>query len=228
VLTRMGLLKKKSEWSIEEFRSHWLLRHGPLARRLSGLRGYVQNHIVNKGFKGVDIPRDAEEYDGFSQLWFDNDAAMHAAIATDLGRALVADESHFIGDLRIALVQEDEIVPPANRQSLVKYMSLLTRRGNITPERFCSEWKGPHASQARALPGVRGYRQNLIIERQVPKGAPVGYERLPIDGVSELWFDNEGACVAAFASSEGRQMVERARDVIVTFTTYLVEAYVIV
>jgi uncharacterized protein (TIGR02118 family) len=224
----MGLLKKKEDWSIEQFRSHWLLRHGPLARRLSGLRGYVQNHIVNQEFKDVDIPRGTEEYDGFSQLWFDNDTAMRAAVATDLGRALVADESHFIGDLRIVLVQEDQIVPPANRQSLVKYMSLLTRRGDITPERFRSEWKGPQASQARALPGVRGYRQNLIVERQVPKGTPVSYERLQIDGVSELWFDNEDAWAAAFTSSEGRRMVEQAQDVIAAFTTYLVEAYVIV
>jgi hypothetical protein len=51
---------------------------------------------------------------------------------------------------------------------------------------------------------------------------------LRIDGVSEFWFDNEDACVATFASSEGQQMVERDRDVIATFTTYLVEAYVIV
>lgn len=56
MLVRIGFLRKKPNWKTEDFRSYWISRHGPLARQLSGLRGYVQNHVVNRGHKAFDFP----------------------------------------------------------------------------------------------------------------------------------------------------------------------------
>jgi uncharacterized protein (TIGR02118 family) len=228
MLVRIGLLKKKTNWGTEEFRAHWASRHGPVARQLSGLRGYVQNHVVRREHKAFDFPRGPEEFDGFSQLWFDDEAAMRAAVATELGRALVADERHFIGDLRIALVRQYEIVAPANGSSYVKLMCLLRRRTDIGAEQFQEEWSDPRSSLIETLPGVRGIRQNLIVGREVPKGTPAGYERLPIDAIMELWFDSAEALVSAFLSPEGRQMIARSRGFVTEITPFFVEAYVVV
>ena len=51
---RMGLLRKKAEWDTKAFRRHWLDCHGALARQLPGLRGYVQNHVVDREQWGVN------------------------------------------------------------------------------------------------------------------------------------------------------------------------------
>jgi hypothetical protein len=78
------------------------------------------------------------------------------------------------------------------------------------------------------IPGVHGIRQNLIVGREVPKGTPADYERLPIDGIIELWFDRADAFASAFSSTEGRQMMARYRDLVAEITPFLVEPYVVV
>jgi uncharacterized protein (TIGR02118 family) len=228
MLVRIGFLKKKKDWDAARFRRHWLDRHGPLARQLPGLSGYVQNHVAQHPHLGADLAQGTEEFDGFSQLWFENDSATRIAISTELGRSLGADESHFIGDLRIALAEQNPVVTPAKDIRLVKFMSLLKRRSDVTADRFKSEWANVQASLIKNIRNLRGYRQNLIIERQVPKGMTVGYDRLPIDGIAELWFDSIDALQAEFASSEGQVAVKHARQLIGEATAYLVDPHVIV
>jgi len=75
---------------------------------------------------------------------------------------------------------------------------------------------------------VRGYRQNLIVGREVPKGQPVDYDRLPIDGIVELWFDDTESLNTAFASPRGVTLMTHAREFIAEITTFLVERHVIV
>ncbi len=228
MIVRMGLIKKKPQWSAEDFRRHWLNHHGALAAQLPGLRRYEQNHVIDHAQRGISYERGSEQLDGFSMLWFDSNEAMRAAMETDAGRALVADENHFIGNLRIVTVDQVEVIPPAADRPLIKRMSLLRRRPDVSPEQFRHEWRVEHARLVRETKGVRGYRQNLITERQVPKGTPVGYEDLPIDGIVELWFDSTDSLDAAFASPEGVKLMAHARVFIAEITTFLVERHVIV
>ena len=228
MIVRIGLIKKKPDWTTADFRNYWLEHHGALAAQLPGLRRYEQNHVVDEAQRGISFERGPERLDGFSMLWFDSEEAMRSAIATDAGRALVADENHFIGDLRIVAVDQVEVIPPATDRPLIKRMSLLRRRPDVSPDRFKHEWRVEHARLVRETKGVQGYRQNLAIAREVPKGTPVGYEALPIDGVVELWFDNPESLDAAFASPEGVTLMAHARTFIAEITTFLVERHVIV
>ena len=228
MIVRMGLIKKKPQWSADDFRRYWLEHHGALAAKLPGLRRYEQNHVVDQAQRGISYERGPEQLDGFSMLWFDNEDAMRAAIATDAGRALVADEDHFIGDLRIVAIDQVEVIPPATDRPLIKRMSLLRRRPDVSPERFRHEWRVEHARLVRETKGVHGYRQNLVVAREVPKGTPVGYEGLPIDGIVELWFESTESLDAAFASPEGVTLMAHARVFIAVITTFLVERHVIV
>jgi uncharacterized protein (TIGR02118 family) len=224
----MGLLKKKADWSTEEFRRYWRDHHGALAAQVPGLRRYEQNHVIDTEQRGISFKRGPEQLDGFSMLWFDSEGAMRAALDTDAGRALVPDENHFIGDLRIVSIDQVEVIPPATARPLIKRMSLLRRRPDVTPEQFRHEWRVEHARLVRATHGMCGYRQNLVIERQAPKGTTVGYEGLPIDGIVELWFESTGSLDDAFASPEGRTLMAHAPAFIAEFTTFLVEPHVIV
>ena len=71
------------------------------------------------------------------------------------------------------------------------------------------------------LPGLRGYRHNLIIERQVPNGAPVDYEALPIDGIAQLWFSGFSASGAALNSSPRHEAIGHAHQFIGEATAFV-------
>ena len=228
MIVRMGLLKKHADWSTDAFRSHWREHHGALAARLPGLRHYHQNHVVDTAQRGITFARGPEQLDGLSQLWFDDDAAMRAAMATEAGQALVADENHFIGDLRIVAAEQVTVIAPPAGRPAIKRMSLLRRRADVSPERFAHEWHEVHAGLVKAMPGVRGYRQNRIVERQVPKGVPVGYDALPVDGIVELWFDDADSLNAAFASPSGQTTMAHAQTFIAEITTFLVEPHAVI
>ena len=73
---------------------------------------------------------------------------------------------------------------------MVKRISLVRRRKDLTPQQFAAHWLGPHADIARGIPGLRGYRINLARD---PDDA--GW-----DGVAETWFDSEEAAREGFAS----------------------------
>jgi uncharacterized protein (TIGR02118 family) len=228
MIVRMGLIKKKPQWSTADFRRYWLDHHGALAAQLPGLRRYEQNHVIDTAQRGISFKRGPEDLDGFSMLWFDSEEAMRDALDTDAGRALVADENHFIGDLRIVSIDQVEVIPPATDRPLIKRMSLLRRRPDVTPEKFRHDWRVEHARLVRATKGMCGYRQNLVVGRQAPKGTTVGYEDLPIDGIVELWFESTESLDAAFASPEGKTLMAHAPVFIAEITTFLVERHVIV
>lgn len=228
MIVRSGLIRKKPEWTPEEFRRYWREHHGALAAKLPGLRRYEQNHVVDSVQRGFTYPRGPEQLDGFSMLWFDSEEAMRGAMKSDAGRALIADENHFIGDLRIVTIDQVEVIPCANDRPIIKRMSLLRRLPDVSPERFKHEWREEHARLVKRVDGVRGYRQNLIVSREVPKGNPVEYERLPVDGIVELWFDNADSLNAAFSSPQGLTLMTHAREFIGEITTFLVERHVIV
>lgn len=228
MIIRSGLIRKKPDWSDEAFGRYWREHHGPLAARLPGLRGYEQNHVVDSVQRGISHKRGPEQLDGYSMLRFDSEEAMRTSMASEAGRALLADENHFIGDLRIIAIDQLEVIPPDPARPLLKRMSLLRRLPDVTPETFRYEWREEHARLVKRVAGVRGYRQNLIVHREVPKGTVVNYERLPIDGIVELWFDSPASLDAAFASPQGVTLMSHAREFIDEITTFLVETHTVI
>jgi len=79
MIVRMGLLQKKAGMEPAEFRSLCLNLHGPLAAKLPGLRRYRQNHIVDRQQRGISYARGAWDFDGISELWFDDLPSMQRA-----------------------------------------------------------------------------------------------------------------------------------------------------
>jgi uncharacterized protein (TIGR02118 family) len=101
VIVRMGLLQKRSDISSHDFRRHWRDSHGPLAARLPGLRRYHQNYVVDRAQRGITYARGGHDFDGFSELWFDDLPSMSAAFATEQVQQLGEDEDRFIGELKL-------------------------------------------------------------------------------------------------------------------------------
>ena len=114
--------------------------------------------------------------------------------------ALIGDERHFLGALHIITADQHVVVPvraEPERGTLLKRISTLKRRPDITEEDFRQEWI-VHRDLVLKMPGVSGYRQNVVIARERVKGTPCGYDELPIDGIVELWFESPAALEEAF------------------------------
>ena len=76
-----------------------------------------------------------------------------------------------------------------------KRIGLQRRRPDLSHEQFVAHWVNVHAELAKRLPKVRRYSINVIERERYPF---LGY-----DGFSELWFDSQADCEAAFRSPEG-------------------------
>ena len=118
-------------------------------------------------------------------------------------------------------------MPPAEPHRLLKRISTLRRRTDISEDDFRREWK-VHADHVRQMPGVGGYRQNVVTAREFDKGTPCGYETLPIDGIVELWFESTDTLDAAFGSAQGQRTMAHAKSFLAEITAFVVEEHRVV
>ena len=72
---------------------------------------------------------------------------------------------------------------------MVKRVSLVAKKEDLSTEQFRAHWSGPHIEIVRQLPGLRGIRLNHVADADGPRDW---------DGIGELWFDNLEAARAAF------------------------------
>jgi uncharacterized protein (TIGR02118 family) len=228
VIVRMGLIQKRSDIGSHDFRTHWRDSHGPLAARLPGLRRYHQNNVVDREQRGISYARGRNDFDGFSELWFDDVPSVLAAFATEDVKLLGEDEDRFIGGLKLITAIQHVVIPKPSGIPLIKRMSTLKRRADVGSEKFKSEWFDVHSFLVKRLPEVKGYTQNLIFDRSHGRGRPATYEELPIDGIVELWFTDVDALNAAFASDAGKTLMTHASEFIAEISTFLVETHEVV
>jgi uncharacterized protein (TIGR02118 family) len=228
---RLGLLRKKPDWTTDAFRAYWRDKHAALAARAPNLREYWQNCVTDRIQRGIAFARGPWDFDGFSQLYFDDvRQAEHAFTNSDMAAALIADEQRFLGGLHIVTVEQNVVVPvpaPPEREVLLKRVSMLKRRPDVSEDDFRREWI-VHRKLVREMPGVEGYRQNVVIARERIKGQPCAYDELPIDGVVELWFEDAAALEAAFASPAGRTTMQHAQTFLGEITAFAVEEHRVV
>jgi uncharacterized protein (TIGR02118 family) len=98
------VLYKKPSLSAAEFAAYMRNVHGPLARRLPGLRRYVQNSVVDDG------KRAHPGWDGMVELYFDDRAALEAAWESQAGQASDSDLPNFLDLARTSWSIVDEVV----------------------------------------------------------------------------------------------------------------------
>ncbi|MBN1848544.1 MAG: EthD domain-containing protein [Deltaproteobacteria bacterium] len=111
-----GLLKKKSDITMDEFRQRWYVDHASLARKVipydidSPCRRWVQNYAVNLGGK-KDPP-----FDAIGETWWDDFEAIKRWAdwyEGDDGKVLRDDEDRFLDkSRRVILVTDEQIVKP--------------------------------------------------------------------------------------------------------------------
>jgi len=101
-------LKRKPGMSLADFRKYWVEVHGPLVRKLPGLRRYVQCHTIDGAYTYAE-----PKWDGVAQLWVDNVAAMQSMMdSKEFTEGSWPDAEKFL-DLSLArsfVAQEHQVV----------------------------------------------------------------------------------------------------------------------
>jgi uncharacterized protein (TIGR02118 family) len=100
-------ITRKAGMSDEEFAHYWEHVHGPIGRRIPGLRRLVQSHAFRPDGSGPP------DFDGMAELWFDDLEALEAARHSPEWLASTNDEANFVDASRCAmfLTVEREISP---------------------------------------------------------------------------------------------------------------------
>jgi uncharacterized protein (TIGR02118 family) len=99
MIKRIGLVRRKATLSHEQFVHHWLNTHAALCVKLPGMRRYCINLIERQKYPKLD-------YDGFSELWFDSEEALNAALKSPAGVTLLADLPNFTDEIYPVVVSE--------------------------------------------------------------------------------------------------------------------------
>ena len=85
---------------------------------------------------------------------------------------------------------------------MVKRISLVWKRPDLTREAFRKIWLSEHAVAAKRLPGLREYVIDFVHE--APEGAP--------DAIVTVCFDTRASLDAAFSIPELKAELLRTRD----------------
>jgi uncharacterized protein (TIGR02118 family) len=170
-----------------------------LAAKLPGLCRYHQNYVVDREQRGIQYARGAYEFDGIAELWFEDLPSMNEAFASEEAQRTLADEGNFVASIAAITAVQHVVIPDASDLPLIKRMSTLRRKPDISSELFKSEWFDIHSVLVRRLAQVKGYTQNLVFDR-TDSGRPAPYERLSIDGIVELWFEHVESLNEGFTS----------------------------
>lgn len=202
-----------------------VVRDNDAAMRASsggGVLGSVFNRVVDRSQKGIEYARGGFDVDAVTQFFFpDISASMTAA---SLGRFNLAMglPGPVVAELQsILCLQNTVIAPPADAGAL-KRMSILRKRPDVSVEQFQDEWFNLHSILVKRLPGVRGYRQNLVLDG--PRDAD---GHMLVDGMVELRFPDGASIDAAFGSGPGHTLMMHAREFIAEISTFLVDPTVI-
>jgi len=109
---------------------------------------------------------------------------------------------------------------------MIKTVGLLTRKSGATHEQFMKHWVEIHAPLAHKVPGLRRYVQNHIVGQR--RRADIEETAVDVDGIAELWFDDQAALEAASRTPEMKALHADGALFIGRLKSYTVEEKIIV
>jgi uncharacterized protein (TIGR02118 family) len=184
MIIRSGLIENLPHVAKDAFETHWREVHGPLAVKLPKLKGYVQNHIVERR----DGPRGAlHRVDGISQLWFDDVDAMVTGMSSPENDACVVDISGFLARVTLAVQEPGTWVGDHLRwRDGAKLMAVFTGHNDAAEL---------EKSFAAALPtidsGPVAYRFNRVVKGEFIVDATVARSDEPVSAILEAHFESD-------------------------------------
>ena len=104
---------------------------------------------------------------------------------------------------------------------MIKVLSLLTRKDGLTHEQFVQHWLDVHGPLALVVPGIRRYVQSHITGTR--GRADIAEIELAIDGIAELWYDDEDALRRSSATPEAQRLYADGATFIGRIKTFVID-----
>jgi uncharacterized protein (TIGR02118 family) len=99
-------ITKKPNLSDDAFFQYWRNEHAQIGARIPGLRKFVQSHRIN-----VPGDKNAADYDGMAELWFNSIDALLDARQSREWKESTEDEGHFIDHSKVAyFISEEHVI----------------------------------------------------------------------------------------------------------------------
>ena len=183
MLHLLYFVTRKAGMDSVKFSNYWRYTHGPIARKIPGLMGYVQSRAVAENAVG-------NEYDGVAEAWVESEAALKILLnSAEYERGALVDEANFIDKKKadVLLTNDRVVIDQSPRPGMVKTVTCVRRRPGLSVAEFRDYWFESHGPIAKTLPGIRRYVQNVTTDTSYAKHEPRW------DGVSQIWVDNAEA-----------------------------------
>jgi len=111
---------------------------------------------------------------------------------------------------------------------MIKSIGLLRRTPGTTREQFLDHWVNIHAPMSAGIPDLRRYVLNVIVAEPVRADLPsMGLEG-GVDGIAELWFDDQAAYARFRASDAAKTWLADGATFIGSVQSFLAEEKVII
>lgn len=217
MITVMSLVQSKSELT-SDFVSDCIASQQNLDNTL--VRGRVFNRVMDKTQKGIDYARGATELDAIGQVFCADASSESSAAASAWLQSHMGIPGDRIAAAHTITCLQNTVIPVPSSRTGLKRMSILRKRPDVSSEDFQNEWFRLHSVLVKRLPGVEGYRQNLVLDG--PRDAD---GRMLADGMVELWFPDPATIEADFRSDAGITLMTHAREFIAEISTFLVQPY---
>jgi uncharacterized protein (TIGR02118 family) len=190
----------------EQASAHWTDVHGPLGRKLPGMTGYVQNHVL--GTIGARGFVDAEPaFDGYSCEWSSDRAAFEAMLRTREWQAVI-DDSHEVFATDALTGMNAALEPRVMRdgpRSPFKVAWFAAWRPGLDRTQASDYWRDVHGGIALEVPGIDRYVQNLVVASIGADG--ISDRPTAFDAFSECWFASRSAYEHAMATPQWQRLV---------------------
>jgi uncharacterized protein (TIGR02118 family) len=180
MILRSGLIQSRGGVSQDAFGARWLDVHGPLARKVPFLRGYTQNHIIER----FPVPGDAglHRIDGISQLSFDDVPTMVRAMDSPEQQACIDDIKGFLSAVTLMIMQPEQVLDGPKLAGDAKLITVLF--GDPTAHAtHVMEMK----RRAKAA-GARRATHNPVIDRGHVVDSNVAAGEQVAVALGEFWF----------------------------------------
>ena len=192
MITRIGLVPRRAGLATHDFQTHWRDVHGPLVRRLRGLRRNWQSHaVLADGESFLPWPG----FDVCSEMDFDDVAAMQAAFSVEhYPGELKTDSAHLVdmskaGPMTTQRVHAGGVIHPGD----IRLMTFMRCAPHVQrPELHLALRRLPLPSQAKA--------RELYLSIDDREGLVSSFDALDV-----LWFQTPQRAQQQVISVEARE-----------------------
>lgn len=230
MISRLCLLKAAEGVSEEDFRAALTGSVSGVIAGIPNLRKCELDFVTDRTQRS-HAARGVIDIDGFIEMFFDSFGDMQeglAAAGSDFKAALAPVVSDTVLTM-VVVKKQDTLVPEYLKNKAIKRVSFCDRLEGIDAMAFQDEWWNTHSVLVKLMGGYCGYNQNLVVDRMV-NGETVHYDKLPVEGMVEFWFENMDAFDECYGNNgyAGNAYKKHgsvhAAQFIGTVTTYFVES----